>query len=285
MTMCIFERSTYHSTFPHTPLLAPSSPIADMLRLDWQHAMNDLNEDWSKKGRFDDLVELEGNVRKYVSNNMADLAYYESECTWEWEKRGVDLARCGIALSDLIRHRLFPYERVVAASVRYALSAVDVESRSNDASCVREGIARMSTSGKLLDAMTAFDGTMDGIDHEGIGEGCGPIDTHAACSRCFRLIVSGWYQLAAIGRGPDDTTSDIRPEVETSVWAERWIDFHDRRRSGRSRATSGGLILPSDEPLLAGAARMISSYARPREWHRTKAAHLNDRIRGLFVDE
>jgi hypothetical protein len=247
--------------------------------------MNDLVEDWSNKGRFDDFVELEGTVRGYVSNNMTDLAHYESECSREWEDDGVDLARYGIALSDLIRYRLFPYERVVTASVRHALSAVDVESQSRSImdALVSEGITRMSTSGKLLDAMTSFDGTMDVINHDDIDDGFGSTDQHAACSRCFRLVVSGWSKLAVIGLGPT-TKSDVRPEVEASVWAERWIDFCDRRRLGRG-ASSRGLILPSDEPMLTGVARMISSYARPREWHRAKAAHLNDRIRGLFSDK
>ncbi|KAL3827177.1 hypothetical protein ACHAXA_006732 [Cyclostephanos tholiformis] len=307
---------------------------ADMIRLNWHDAMDDLVEDWSGKGRFGDFIELESTVRRYVCNNMIDLAHYERECSREWEDDGARLGRAGIALSDIIRHRLFPYERVVTASIRNAISAIAIVSPHSStsthrggedarvvATSVREGIARMSTSGRLLDAMTAFDGTImmdDENDDDGIENGDdglidddnGWTDQHEACSRCYRLIVSGWLLLhRRFGESNDvlmlgssslsaadiigsTKKSDVHPQVETRVWTEKWIDFCDRRRHGGGghaippeRGASSGWrgILPSDEPLLMGVARMISSCASGRHVrHRTKAARLNDRIRGLF---
>jgi hypothetical protein len=273
-----------------------------MLRLDWHAAMNELVGDWSRRGRFGDFVELEGTVRTYVNNNMPDLEHYERECAKEWQEEGGGLG--GIALSDRLRFRLFPYERIVSSAIRHAVSssaAVAVPPASDDdveissANNVREGIARMSKSGSLLDAMTTFDGTRADDDVGWTAE-------HEACSNCFRLTVSGWVLLHRRFREGNErmllgssmsaadvlvstTKSAVHPDNEAQVWAERWIDFCDVGGGAvRGRGMPGRGILPSDEPLLMGVARVISSASGQHGKHRAKFARLSEKIHMLFSD-
>jgi hypothetical protein len=284
-----------------------------MLRLDWHAAMNELVVDWSRRGRFGDFIELEGTVRKYVNNNMLDLAYYERECATEWED-DVGLRRGGIALSDHLRFRLFPYERIVSSAVRHAVSsAATVPPRSprpgigedrdvgggeiSAASDAREGIARMSRTGALLDAMTTFDGARTDDDDAGWTV------HHEACSNCFRLTVSGWVLLHRRFREANGgmllgspmsaadilaptTKSAVHPDRETQIWAERWIDFCEGGGGGtaRGRGVPGRGILPSDEPLLMGVARMISSASGQHGKNRAKSARLRKMIHRFFSD-
>lgn len=260
-----------------------------MLRLDWHAAMNDLVEDWSGKGRFGDLVELEGSVRGYVENNLVDLThYYESER--DGGEDGNDGpghegggGGGGVSIADRLRLRLFPHGRVVTAAVRRAVSGIGD---------VRGSVATLSDAGRILDAMTT---SLDDDDDDDVGWTV----RHEECSNCLRQIVSGWFLLHRRSLGADggrtappagSTSSpavddapavarSVSPERETLVWADRWIDFcDDRGRRGGGTAPRGG-ISASDGPLLMGVARMIASGER-----RTEFAHLNEKIRGLFSD-
>lgn len=97
---------------------------ADMLRLNWEEAMNDLVADWTQKKRFEDFIELESNVRAYVNKNLIDLTCeydHRARTKNEWERGDQS-----VALSDRMRFSHFPYESVINSAVRDAISGTDI---------------------------------------------------------------------------------------------------------------------------------------------------------------
>ena len=83
-----------------------------MLRLNWTEAMHSLVEDWTRKHRWDDLLELERNVRRYVQKNLADLINYHPEAAEEWRSRP-ELQSVSLG-EHLFRSIHFPHEAIVA---------------------------------------------------------------------------------------------------------------------------------------------------------------------------
>ena len=181
-----------------------------MLRLDWSTSMATLVEAWLSKYKFGNFIELEDNVRQYVIRNMVDLLYYEKDdyiinisqtATSSYNKDEEDDEEDGVAssddgdggsggdgggggggssgisLSDHIRYKLFPYERIIKEIVRCAIIPIgennmtEEEEENNSSSSnssssssssyedvLERRMMHLLTAGKLLDAMMTLDG-------------------------------------------------------------------------------------------------------------------------------
>lgn len=128
---------------------------ADLLRLNWIEAMNNLVNDWTStrstnnsnnhytgnNNRYGDFIELERNVQQYVSNNLKDCCwhYHGDDClafatsddddgassSSSSSSRGRGKSSSQLPLlpsqSALLRLYLFPYERVITSAVHKAI--------------------------------------------------------------------------------------------------------------------------------------------------------------------
>ena len=280
-----------------------------MLRLDWQKSMSDLVNDWTDKKRS--FVELERNVRSYVAKNLTDLTIINRERLEEWERD--DQVRRAVGLEDYIIIKHFPYEKVVTSAIQHAISG-DV--RRDDVSAaaargdgdggmskedeLRRRMELLATSGGLLDSMIGL-----GSSHDSGGEGgddnaseLGPrrpkdvwSSHHESCSRCLRLMVSGWFLLCRrwqTATGETSTrhgvarqveskaTSDETPEDEMLAWMERWVDYCTTEECGD---ILGGITL-DDRPLLMGVPRLLAMKGDSSRALQSKT--IEDRLSGLF---
>ncbi len=126
---------------------------ADLLRLNWIEAMNNLVNDWTStrstnnsnnhytgnNNRYGDFIELERNVQQYVSNNLKDCWHYHGDDCLAFatsddddgasssssSSRGRGKSSSQLPLlpsqSALLRLYLFPYERVITSAVHKAI--------------------------------------------------------------------------------------------------------------------------------------------------------------------
>lgn len=190
--------------------------------------MDALLEDWTRRDRFDDVLELERNVRGYVDKNLIDLTHMETRSVREWERevrttgagwRGEASPPSG-SLFDHLRFHHFPYERIVADTVNRAIGGEYAFSLHELKTIGREGehghkrslvelhgrISLLSKAGKLLDAMARFGANeaaamTDDDDHDGEvtaernDNNHGWSNHHTSCSNCYRSVLSGWFLL------------------------------------------------------------------------------------------
>ena len=207
---------------------------ADLIRLDWKESMDALVDDWLQSKRFDNFVDLEQSVRKYVQNNLIDLKHDNPSCVREWERGSGrvggqqqqeveedQIMKNCISLSDHLRFHHFPYERVANQILHYSLSGVDVLSprtkrelmmddgnsnyKNNKLAIaeIHERMRVLSKAGNMLELMTSFDsnsGTteqnLEGGEEGTISEvGGGWSVHHTACSNVYKSVVSGWFLL------------------------------------------------------------------------------------------
>jgi hypothetical protein len=164
--------------------------------------MTTLVESWLSKYKFNNFIELETNVRQYVTCNIVDLLYYEkddyiisSQTTTittssysnnkdKEEEDGVAASSedggnsNSISLSDHIRYKLFPYERIIKEIVRCAIipigdhhnssssSSSSSKEENNNIKCsssnyedvLERRMIHLLTACKILDAMMTLDG-------------------------------------------------------------------------------------------------------------------------------
>ena len=286
-----------------------------MLRLDWQKSMGDLVKDWTGKNRS--FVELERNVRSYVAKNLTDLRIINRERTEEWERD--DRLRRALGLEDYLCIKHFPYEEVVTSAIQHAISGNVRPSNGSAAAAKDDGDGDMSTedelrrrmkllvtSGGLLDSMVSLGGSRDGeVGDDSASSRLGsshPKDVwsshHESCSRCLRLMVSGWFlicrrgQAAAEGATRDgvpgqaepeatsDGTAPVVPEDEMLAWTERWVDYCTAEARGGERTSILGGITLDDRPLLMGVPRLLAMGGDSRRVLQSKT--FDHRLSGLF---
>ena len=233
---------------------------ADILQLNWDKAMTALVHDWIKQNKWNQLMELESNVKLYVQNNLPFLVL-----SWKNEQKGFYDDNAGMQLSDRIRMSHFPYERVVLAIAKHAISGpVLYDTKSSLGRLTAEIEARkrvLRDACKMLSSMIDF--RMDPQVHHQRWT-----MHHESCSTCFRLIVSGWFLMS---RRMRDTTplsfSGENPSVEEEMYnhAKKWLVFCTTGRvSGNQNeipevgeAFVGG-ITEADRALLLGIAKGLS---------------------------
>lgn len=287
-----------------------------MLRLDWQKSMSDLVKDWTEKNRS--FVELERNVRSYVEKNLTDLRIINRERVEEWERD--DRLRGALGLQGYLLVKHFPYEKVVTSAIQHAISG-DVRRHDGSAAAARDDgdggmstedelrrrMELLATSGGLLDSMIGLGSSRDGEGGDDNASETGPrrpkdvwSSHHESCSRCLRLMVSGWLLIcrrrqAAAGEAARDNvagrvepevspdeTSPLVPEDEMLAWTERWVDFCTVDVYGGERASIlGGITL--DDPLLMGVPRLLAMGGDPRRVLQSKT--IEDRLSGVFQDD
>jgi len=195
--------------------------------------MNELVEDWSQKKRWGDFIELESNVRLYVSKNLNDIIHYNRQYVKEYNERDVNSPfykhniHSIMGLEDYIRYNLFPYERIIKPAVQHTLQGQIVFSQSKMKEMkgdvdrlayaqVQERIMNLSRVCKLLDAMVSVN-TDDDDDCNTNGTKAtelvvGVTDYHIAVSNCYRSVVSGWFLLY---RKWNEISMDISEESTT----------------------------------------------------------------------
>eukprot|EP00804_Cyclotella_cryptica_P018796 CCRYP_020998-RB/>CCRYP_020998-RB protein AED:0.04 eAED:0.04 QI:90/1/1/1/0/0/3/877/363 len=235
---------------------------ADMLRLDWDATMGALVDDWIKSNKWSSFTELERNIRAYVDKNLPFLVL-------KWRKDAAydrDHAMKSINIADRIRLSHFPYEKVISAAAKHAISGrVDFDPENNSgkkSDKTFEPSARQAVlleACKMLDPMTNFK-----VDRQNSSQ-CEWTLHHSSCSNCFRLLVSGWFLMWRRMREADQPMlpkGDVSAEEEMYNYVKKWISFCTRgedveKQNGTSIALIGG-ITHSDRPLLMGIATVLS---------------------------
>jgi len=276
---------------------------ADLIRLDWKETMDTLVGDWTQNKRFDDIIELESNVRTYVNKNVIDLTLIEKECVREWERgkweQGKEVKK-NVSLSDHIRFHYFPYEEIITGIVNDAIAGKGILSsyemkktggNKNKVSMaeIHGRIRVLSQAGKLLEAMTSLSPASDAT-HSGWTV------HHTSCSKCYRSMLSGWFllyrrlreankKLLADADAADILQAtarlDIHPEQEAHVLAEKWIEFCTSGHGARKVVLGG--ILPSDKALLMGVVKILSMSENDKR--QKQSVELDRQLVGLFPDE
>ena len=181
--------------------------------------MSALVEDWSQKQRYDDFIELESNIRLYITKNLNDIIHYNRQYVKEYNERDVNSPYYKhnihniMGLEDYIRYNLFPYERIIKPGVQHILQGQIVLSQSKmkemkgDVTTkiayaeLEERIINLSRVCKLLDAMVSVNNKDDndtsgtkGKEEEDEAQ-VEVTDYHIAVSNCYRSVVSGWFLL------------------------------------------------------------------------------------------
>jgi len=269
---------------------------ADLLRLNWDESMNELVEDWSQKKRWGDFIELESNVRLYVSKNLNDIIHYNRQYVKEYNERDVNspLYKNNIhnimTLEDYIRYNLFPYERIIKPAVQHVLQGQIVFSQSKMKEMegdvtkiayaeVQERIMNLSRVCKLLDSMVSVN--TDGEDSntsssEATELVVGVTDYHIAVSNCYRSVVSGWFLLYRKWNEismdiSEESTSlshdileasssklNIQPEHQMHTYAHQWISFCHKVNKEDERYHDM-VSSEKDYQLLMGVAKVLAS--------------------------
>ncbi|KAL7506177.1 hypothetical protein ACHAXN_003470 [Cyclotella atomus] len=213
---------------------------ADILQLDWDKAIKALTDDWVKNNKWEGFTELESNIRSYVDKNLPFLVL-------NWKKRQEDTYQDvneGMQLSDRIRMNHFPYEQVILAAAKHAISGqvvLDGKIRSEGRK-VAEMEARRAIlleAGKMLKSMADFS-----MEREARHQDEWTLH-HESCSACFKAIVSSWFLLWRRMRGvQQQDIDDSSPEIDQMYTsAMEWISF----------CTNGQIVERSDELQVGGA--------------------------------
>ena len=226
--------------------------------------MEALVADWTQNDRWDDLIELESNVRMYVDKNLPFLTMNWKEDRNDRDSEGeVSMAMQSIMTSDRVRMELFPYETIISSAVRAAISGnkevspeksndTDNKNIENEMVELQERMKVLSKAGTLIDSMTMvkvepINATNEGSDHDVSIDDDGNDGWniyYSSRSNCYRRVVSGWFLLwrqmretnrkrVAKSAASDiiKTTAkmEIHPDEETYLWAKKWINFckHD----------------------------------------------------------
>jgi len=258
--------------------------------------MNELVEDWSQKKRWGDFIELESNVRLYVSKNLNDIIHYNRQYVKEYNERDVNspLYKNNIhnimTLEDYIRYNLFPYERIIKPAVQHVLQGQIVFSQSKMKEMegdvtkiayaeVQERIMNLSRVCKLLDSMVSVN--TDGEDSntsssEATELVVGVTDYHIAVSNCYRSVVSGWFLLYRKWNEismdiSEESTSlshdileasssklNIQPEHQMHTYAHQWISFCHKVNKEDERYHDM-VSSEKDYQLLMGVAKVLAS--------------------------
>ena len=272
--------------------------------------MNALVEDWSQKQRYDDFIELESNVRTYVSKNILDLTHYENESVREYENSHALQHTMG--MEDYIRYNMFPYERIILGAIKHSISGKIIFSNykvgelggdTNKLALaeVQERILQLSRDGRLLGAMTSVEkkkknqqspnhSDEENVDDEkGANTSIEATHYHISCSNCYRSLVSGWFLLyrrlkkvTTMMNGDMNTTveskEDIQPEHEMHSRVCKWIAFCNKVSDNDQV-----LLSEKDMPLLMGVAKVLSK--SEQVGRQIQAAELQKQIEKLFRNE
>jgi hypothetical protein len=222
---------------------------ADILQLNWDKSMKALVDDWIVKGnKWKEFTELEGNIRLYVDKNLPFLVL-----NWKKGQDGNNKIReinsIGMQLSDCIRMNHFPYEQVVLAAARHAISGQILLDHAKKSGKGGKKLAEMEArrdilleAGKMLKSMADFRMERGAVTvrrwtmH------------HESCSTCFKAIVSGWFLLWRRMRDVQHDGMDVS-SVETDTMyssAMEWISF----------CTNGQIIVEGSEEVKVGKALM-----------------------------
>lgn len=264
--------------------------------------MDALVSDWQKDGRWDNLLELENNVRNYVDKNLPylSLSFEDEDEMYDRTDGGMP----SMKLVDRIRLDHFPYETIISGAVKHAISGdvILIPSQIKDSDLemqkimaeLYERISMLSNAGKLLDTMTNFE-LESGTEDETTWTA-----HRTACSNCYRLVVSGWFLLWRRLREANKqmieeseasevlkatSAIDIHPEEEIYVWSNKWIDFCTLRREvegedSEDELTLLGGIAQKDKALMMGVSKMMSLSEKASV--EARAAELNKQIELLF---
>ena len=250
--------------------------------------MNALVEDWSQKKRWDDFIELESNIRTYVSNNLNDIIHYNRQYVKEYNERDINSPfykhniHSIMGLEDYIRYNLFPYERIIKPAVQHVLQGQIVLSQSKMKEMkgdvmkiayaeVEERIMNLSRICKLLDAMVSVN--TDGEDDDSNTSGTEEVtDYHIAVSNCYRSVVSGWFLLyrkwneintstLEESTSPTDTPEESslsNPGHQMHTYAHQWISFCTKVNKKDERYHDM-VSSEKDYQLLMGVAKVLAT--------------------------
>ena len=249
--------------------------------------MNELVEDWSQKKRWGDFIELESNIRLYVSKNLNDIIHYNRQYVKEYNERDVNspLYKHNIhnimGLEDYIRVNLFPYERIIKPAVQHTLQGQIVFSQSKLKEMggdvtkiayaeVQERIMNLSRVCKLLDAMVSVNTDGEDSNTSGTEE---VTDYHIAVSNCYRSVVSGWFLLyrkwneintkvlLEESTSPTDTLGESslsNPGHQMHMFAREWISFCNKVNKEDERYHDM-ISSEKDQQLLMGVAKQLAT--------------------------
>ena len=275
--------------------------------------MNALVEDWSQKQRYDDFIELESNVRTFVSKNILDLTHYENESVQEYENSHA--LQHTMEMEDYIRYNMFPYERIILDAIKHSISGKIIFSNYKVGELggdtnklafteVQERILQLSRAGRLLGAMTSVEkkkkkkkemkqkspkGDEEDVDEEGANTSIEATHYHISCSNCYRSLVSGWFllyrRLKKVTTMMDadmnttvESKEDIQPEHEMHSRVCKWIAFCNKVSDNDQV-----LLSEKDMPLLMGVAKVLSK--SEQVGRQIQAAELQKQIEKLFPNE
>lgn len=275
----------------HSKLLRVLSPLntnssfacieAELLRLNWNKSMEKCVSDWMRKSRWDDLIELESNLRMYLDKNMPFI---------ELDHDSHD-SESDLAFHDQLRLKLFPYELIIRKIIADAIkpraaqkkTSVDVSSDEK----ADGGILSMSCANELLESMSTFkvnrSGDLQWTVH------------HSACSNCYRLVISGWLVLwrrenDSVSKYPTSTMinhATLHPGDETFTLVRKWMhfcrfNFNDKKNyEGLSEGVDDA-ITSSDIPLIRGVIKMLA--LSENEEHKKQSALLNIDLKNMFPE-
>ena len=292
---------------------------ADLLRLNWDESMNALVEDWSQKKRWDDFIELESNVRSYITKNLNDISHYNRQYVKEYNERDINspLYKHNIysimGLEDYIRYNLFPYERIIKSGVQHVLQGQIVLSQSKMKEMkgdvtkiayaeVQERIMNLSRICKLLDAMVSMNkddtsGTKGKEEDEAQVE---VTDYHIAVSNCYRSVVSGWFLLyrklneirkdiseeSTLPRPSDileasSSKFNTQPEHQMQTYAHQWISFCNKVNKDDERYNDM-ISSEKDKQLLLGVAKQLLAAASENDKRQLQSTRLIQLIDELY---
>lgn len=268
--------------------------------------MNALVEDWSQKQRYGDFIELENNVRTYVSKNVLDLTHYENKSVQEYENSYALQHTMG--MEDYIRYNMFPYERIIFDTIKHSISGKIMGRDTNKLALaeVQERILQLSHASKLLGAMTSVEKKEEeeeeemkqqspkgddetAYEKEGAKTNIEATHYHIACSNCYRSLVSGWFllyrrlkEVTTMMNGDTkssvESKEEIQPEHEMHSRVCKWIAFCNKVRD-----VDQVLLSEKDMPLLMGVAKVLSR--SEQVGRQIQAAELQKQIEKLFPKE
>ena len=216
--------------------------------------MGALVDEWIKSNKWSAFVELEGNVRAYVNNNLPFLVV-------KWRKNEFqvdDISMKWIEYSDRIRINHFPYEQVITAAAKHAISG-HVGKFDSKSSELDKRQDMLLNACKMLDSMGKFN-----MKHRSNNQYEWTAH-HESCSNCFRLVVSGWFLMWRRMREMEQpmlVEANVCAEEMMYNYAKKWIWFCTQEEaideeSMASRQLIGG-ITQSDKPLLTGILTGLS---------------------------
>lgn len=213
---------------------------AEILMLNWEKAMKALVDDWTKANKWSSFAELESNIRSYVDKNLPFLVI-----SWTRDKKKADKNE-GLQLKDRIIMSHFPYEEVILAAAKHAISGqVQFDSREHPGrKAALEIEARqvvLVEAGNMMKHMADFD-VLQEVRHNAEWT-----LHHESCSTCFKMVVSGWFLMWRRMQDVDPATSDrnnddVCAEDQMYKIAMEWISF----------CTNGRVVMDEEEGILIG---------------------------------